>query len=99
MENSRCSCQEATYIHGLKESAMPSPTYKLFERAMRGGQQIVCMYDGHRRELSPIILGHSQDQEKALTFQFGGSSGQDCRAADSGAASGLPRSATSSFAM
>jgi hypothetical protein len=59
---------------------MPTPTYKLFERAMRDGQQIVCMYDGHRRELCPIILGHSHDQEKALTFQFGGSSG-----------SGLPR--------
>ena len=38
---------------------MPSPTYKLFERAMRDGQQIVCTYDGHRRELCPIILGHS----------------------------------------
>jgi hypothetical protein len=61
-------------------SAMPSLTYKLFERAIRGRRQIVCMYGGHRRELCPVILGHSQDQEKALTFQFGGSS-----------SSGLPR--------
>jgi hypothetical protein len=53
---------------------MPSLTYKLFERAMRDRQQVVCMYGGHRRELCPVILGHSQDQEKALTFQFGGDS-------------------------
>ena len=59
---------------------MPSLTYKLFEQAMRGRQQVVCLYGGHRRELCPVILGHSQDQEKALTFQFGGSS-----------SSGLPR--------
>jgi hypothetical protein len=59
---------------------MPSLTYKLFEQAMRGRQQIVCKYGGHRRELCPVILGHSQDQEKALTFQFGG-----------GSSSGLPR--------
>jgi hypothetical protein len=70
----------AAYIHRSKVKAMPSSTYKLFEQAMRSRQQIVCMYGGHRRELCPIILGHSQDQEKALTFQFGG-----------GSTSGLPR--------
>jgi hypothetical protein len=59
---------------------MRSATYKLFEQAMRVRQQVVCLYDGHRRELCPVILGHTQDQEKALTFQFGGSS-----------KSGLPR--------
>ena len=59
---------------------MPSSTYQLFERAMRGRQQVVCMYNGHRRELCPVILGHSQKEEKALTFQFGGDS-----------KSGLPR--------
>jgi hypothetical protein len=53
---------------------MPSSTYKMFEQAMRSRQQVVCVYGGHRRELCPIILGHSQDQEKALTFQFGGGS-------------------------
>jgi hypothetical protein len=41
---------------------------------MASRKQIVCTYDGHRRELCPIILGHSQGQEKALTFQFGGGS-------------------------
>jgi hypothetical protein len=59
---------------------MPSLTYKLFEQAMRDRRQVVCMYGGHRRELCPVILGHSQEQEKALTFQFGG-----------GSSSGLPR--------
>ncbi len=37
-------------------------------------KQIRCLYDGRRRELCPIILGHSQGQEKALTYQFGGKS-------------------------
>jgi hypothetical protein len=38
------------------------------------------MYDGYPRELCPIIVGHSQGEEKALTYQFGGRS-----------KSGLPR--------
>jgi hypothetical protein len=59
---------------------MPSRTYALFEQAMRLRQQIVCTYTGYTRELCPIVLGHSQGQEKALTFQFGGRS-----------KSGLPR--------
>jgi hypothetical protein len=41
---------------------------------MADHKQIVCMYGGSRRELCPIILGHSQEQEKALTYQFGGQS-------------------------
>ncbi len=53
---------------------MPSLNYGWFEQAIRMRQQIVCMYGGYLRELCPIILGHSQGQEKALTFQFGGQS-------------------------
>ena len=53
---------------------MPSLNYTQFEQAMRTRKQIVCMYGGHPRELCPIILGHSQGQEKALTYQFGGRS-------------------------
>ena len=53
---------------------MPSPTYRLFAQAMAERKQVLCRYDGHPRELCPIILGHSQGQEKALTFQFGGGS-------------------------
>jgi hypothetical protein len=59
---------------------MASRTYGLFERAMRLRKPVSCTYSGHRRELCPIILGHSQGEEKALTYQFGGES-----------SSGLPR--------
>jgi hypothetical protein len=55
---------------------MPSATYQLFAEAMAERKQIVCVYDGKRRELCPVILGHSQGEEKALTFQFGGQSGK-----------------------
>jgi hypothetical protein len=47
---------------------------------MNERKQIVCLYRGRRREVCPIILGHSQGEEKALTYQFGGESN-----------SGLPR--------
>ena len=53
---------------------VPSSAYTLFERAMIGRKQILCTYHGRRRELCPIILGHSQGREKALTYQFGGDS-------------------------
>ena len=53
---------------------MPSPIYELFGQAMANRKQILCMYGGYRRELCPIILGHSQGQEKALTYQFAGAS-------------------------
>ncbi len=52
---------------------MPSPTYELFREAMAGKKQIVCTYNGLRREVCPVILGHSRvGEEKALTYQFGG---------------------------
>lgn len=51
---------------------MPSPTYELFEEAMRARKQIFCMYNGHPRALCPIILGHTRGQEVALTYQFAG---------------------------
>ncbi len=53
---------------------MPSSTYYLFEQAMRMRKQVFCVYDGYPRELCPIILGHSQEQEKVLAYQFGGQS-------------------------
>jgi Arc/MetJ-type ribon-helix-helix transcriptional regulator len=52
---------------------MTSATYRLFAEAMAERKQIVCTYQGFARELCPVILGHSRGQEKALTFQFGGS--------------------------
>lgn len=55
---------------------MPSRTYQLFAEAMAARKPVVCMYDGHPRALCPIILGHSDGAEKALTFQFEGSGSQ-----------------------
>lgn len=52
---------------------MPSAIYRLFEEAMRKRKPIVCMYDGYPRAICPIILGHSDGAEKALTYQFDGS--------------------------
>lgn len=51
---------------------MPSSTYKLFAEAMAARKPIVCMYQGHARALCPIILGHTDGAEKALTYQFEG---------------------------
>jgi hypothetical protein len=53
---------------------MPSATYQLFEQAMLERKQITCVYEGHSREVCSHILGHSEGQEKALTYQFGGAS-------------------------
>ncbi|MDB5540471.1 MAG: hypothetical protein JWQ89_2198 [Devosia sp.] len=53
---------------------MPSATYELFRQAMAARKQILCTYRGRRRELCPVILGHTGGEEKALTFQFAGES-------------------------
>lgn len=53
---------------------MPSQVYSLFEQAMIGRKQVLCTYDGYPRELCPIILGHTNGQEVALTYQFAGRS-------------------------
>jgi hypothetical protein len=53
---------------------MPSAVYQLFQQAMAERKQVICTYQGYRRELCPVILGHSDGVEKALTFQFAGQS-------------------------
>ena len=58
----------------MRSSTVPSRTYDLFEQAMTSRKQVLCTYDGYLRELCPVILGHSQGKEKALTYQFGGQS-------------------------
>ena len=55
---------------------MPSCTYELFAAAMSARKPVVCMYQGHPRSLCPIILGHTDGAEKALTWQFEGSGSQ-----------------------
>jgi hypothetical protein len=51
---------------------MASATYELFLGAMRARKQVVCVYQGHRREVCPILLGRTGLEEKSLVFQFGG---------------------------
>lgn len=53
---------------------MPSVAYKLILKAMLAEKQIACVYDGHPRQLCPIIIGHSDKQEKVLAYQLGGTS-------------------------
>lgn len=53
-------------------ASMASDTYELFLGAMRDKRQIVCVYQGHRRELCPILLGRTGLEEFSLTYQFGG---------------------------
>ena len=55
---------------------MPSETYELFLSAMRARQQVTCTYQGHRREVCPILLGRTGLEEKSLVFQFGGSTSE-----------------------
>ena len=52
----------------------PSPAYTLFRAAMLEGRQVTCVYDGHPRELCPVILGHTKGEEKVLAYQVGGTS-------------------------
>jgi hypothetical protein len=53
---------------------MTSATYQLFREAILRRQQIICSYDGCHREVCPHVLGHSDGEEKALTYQFAGQS-------------------------
>jgi predicted nucleic acid-binding protein len=49
-----------------------SAAFRMFQGAILEQQQITCTYDGRYREICPHILGHSDGEEKALVFQFGG---------------------------
>ena len=53
---------------------MASPIYDLFEKALAGRKQIRCSYKGHRREICPVMLGHTDGEEVVLTYQFAGES-------------------------
>jgi hypothetical protein len=52
---------------------MQSSTYRLFAWAIENRVALLCRYQGHRREIRPIILGHSDGGEKVLVLQTGGS--------------------------
>jgi hypothetical protein len=51
---------------------MPSAIHALFLGAMREARPLACTYQGHYREICPIMLGRTALEEKALVFQFGG---------------------------
>jgi hypothetical protein len=54
---------------------MPSSTYALFRNAILAEQQVVCGYDGRRRELCPHIIGTNRSgEEVVLAWQFAGES-------------------------
>ena len=52
---------------------MPSATYLLIRAAIENERQVTCTYQGHHRELCPHILGRTNNKERLLAFQFGGS--------------------------
>jgi len=54
---------------------MPSAAYNLIRQAILAERPVTCVYQGHRRVVCPIIVGHRNGEEKALTFQVGGTSG------------------------
>jgi hypothetical protein len=58
---------------------MPSATYQLFRQAILGEKQVTCMYQDYYRELCPVIIGHTNDAEKVLAYQFGGQSSKGLR--------------------
>ncbi|WFU13477.1 hypothetical protein [Bradyrhizobium sp. CB3481] len=54
---------------------MPSVTYVFFRNAILSARQVVCFYDGRRRELCPHIIGANKSgEEVVLAWQFAGES-------------------------
>ena len=54
---------------------MPSHTYSLFRQAILGEQQVICFYEGRKRELCPHIIGTNKSgEEVVLAWQFAGES-------------------------
>src|SRR6185437_10517665 len=53
---------------------MPSSTYEFFVNAMVEEKQVSCVLKRLPRVLSVIILGHTDGEERALTWQTGGES-------------------------
>jgi hypothetical protein len=54
---------------------MPSAIYHLFRSAILAEQQVVCSYEGRRRELCPHIIGtNKRGEEVVLAWQFAGES-------------------------
>jgi hypothetical protein len=58
-----------------RHTTMPTPIYTLFRDAILAEQQVICSYDGRRRELCPHIIGTNKSgEEVVLAWQFAGES-------------------------
>ena len=54
---------------------MASRNYLLLRQAVLERKQVLCVFKGLPRELCPHVLGTGKsDEEKVLSFQFGGKS-------------------------
>jgi hypothetical protein len=82
----------------MTRTTVPSSAYSLFEQAMTSKKQILCTYDGYRRELCPVILGHTNGREVVLAYQFAGQSKGGLPPGANGNAYRSSRSAAFSFA-
>jgi hypothetical protein len=54
------------------EVRMPSSFYLLFAWAAQNHIPLFCRFEGLEREFCPIIVGHTNGEEKALVWQTGG---------------------------
>ncbi len=53
---------------------MLSSNYSLVRQAIIDKAQVIAVYKGHRREMSPHVIGRKGTREQALFCQFGGTS-------------------------
>jgi hypothetical protein len=52
---------------------MPDANYRLFAWAIENRRPIVCRYQGHAREICPVILGRNRNgEDSVLVWQTGG---------------------------
>lgn len=53
---------------------MSTPNYMIIRNAILNKQQVVAIYKEHVREMCPHTIGLKNGREKALFYQFGGTS-------------------------
>ena len=62
---------------------MNSSVYQLIRDAILKKQQVIATYKRHRREMCPHVIGTKNGREKALFYQFGGTSSSEAIVAGS----------------
>ena len=53
---------------------MNSNTYEMVRKAIIEKKQIVAVYQEHKREMCPHVIGTKNGRNQALFYQFGGTS-------------------------